>query len=64
MQKNKENEKNNQQDIFDFFFKQIELNMREIGYGDTTINKNMNFLIKTFYKVLINVFCKKIFFLR
>ena len=37
--KNKEIEKNSQQDIFDFFFKQIELNCRELGYGDVTVNK-------------------------
>ena len=36
------------QKIFDFIFNKIELNMREIGFGDTTINKNMKFLVKTF----------------
>ena len=51
--KNKENEKNNQQDIFDFFFKQIELNFRELGYGDITVNKKMKDLIKLFYEILI-----------
>ena len=50
--KNKESEKNNQQDIFDFFFKQIELNCRELGYGDTTINRKMKDLIKLFYEIL------------
>ena len=45
------------QKVFDLIFNNIESNMREIGYGDTTINKNMNFLIKTFYNVLIN--CEK-----
>ena len=42
------------QEIFDFTFNKIELNMREIGYGDMTINKNMKFLIKTFYNILLN----------
>ena len=28
--------------------------MREIGYGDTTVNKNMKFLIKAFYDILLN----------
>ena len=51
--KNKESEKNNQQDIFDFFFKQIELNCRELGYGDVTVNKKMKSLIKLFYEILI-----------
>ena len=51
--KNKESEKNNQQDIFDFFFKQIELNCRELGYADVTVNKKMKILIKLFYKILM-----------
>ena len=28
--------------------------MREIGYGDVTVNKNMKFLIKIFYKMLLS----------
>ena len=40
------------QKTFDFIFNKIELNMREIGFGDTTINKNMKFLVKTFYNIL------------
>ena len=46
-------EKNDQQAIFDFFFKQIELNCRELGYSDTTVNKKMKDLIKLFYEILI-----------
>ena len=46
-------EKNDQQAIFDFFFKQIELNCRELGYSDTTVNKKMKGLIKLFYEILI-----------
>ena len=45
------------QKIFDLTFNKIELNMREIGFGDTTINKNMKFLVKTFYRILFN--CEK-----
>ena len=45
------------QKMFDLIFNNIELNMREIGYGDTVINKNMRFLTKTFYNVLLN--CEK-----
>ena len=41
------------QKLFDLIFNNIESNMREIGYGDTTINKNMRFLTKTFYNVLL-----------
>ena len=40
--------------MFDFIFIKIELNMREIGYGDMTINKNMKFLVKVFYNILLN----------
>jgi len=51
--KRKEIDKNDQQSIFDFFFKQIELNCRELGYGDYFINKKMKGLIKLFYEILI-----------
>ena len=44
------------QRVFDVIFKKIELNMREIGYGDMTINKNMKLLVKVFYDVLL--FCE------
>ena len=42
------------QKIFDLIFNKIELNMREIGHGDVAINKNMKFLVKTFYNILLN----------
>ena len=45
------------QKMFDLIFNRIELNMREIGYGDTVLNKNMKFLVKTFYNILLN--CEK-----
>ena len=45
------------QKIFDLTFNKIELNMREIGFGDSTINKNMKFLVKTFYSILFK--CEK-----
>ena len=40
--------------MFDLIFNNIEINMREIGYGDTVINKNMKFLVKNFYNILLN----------
>jgi len=46
-----------QQELFDLIFKKIEVNMREIGFGDTTINKNMKFLVKNFYNILLE--CEK-----
>ena len=30
--------------------------MREIGHGDVTVNKNMKYLVKTFFNILLN--CK------
>jgi len=50
--KNRKSDKKDQQDIFDFFFKHIELNCRELGYSDTTVNKKMKALIKLFYQIL------------
>ena len=43
------------QKVFDLIFDKIEVNMREIGFGDTTINKNMRFLVKTFYNILLDI---------
>ena len=69
--KEKKTYKDFYQRIFDLIFNKIELNMREIGYGDTAINKNMKSLVKVFYSILINcenfsgkAQMKKIFFLR
>ena len=45
------------QKLFDIAFNQIELNMREIGYGDVLVNKNMKLLVKNFYNILLN--CEK-----
>ena len=47
--------KNFYQKLFDILFKQIELNMRELGYGDVAVNRNIKFLVKTFYNILL--FC-------
>ena len=39
------NEKNERslQELYDFNFRQLELSIREIGYGDQSINKNLIF---------------------
>ena len=42
------------QKMFDLTFDKIALNMREIGYSDMMINKNMKFLVKIFYNILLN----------
>ena len=57
--KMKQNNQNNEykkffQKAFDLTFERIELNMRELGYGDVTVNKNMKFLVKSFYNILLN----------
>ena len=49
--KNKEN-KDSLQDIYDFIFKQLELSIREIGYGDQSINKKMKDYLNTFHSML------------
>ena len=43
------------QDVFDYIFKQLELNLREIGYGDVSVNKNMKNYINLFYNILEKV---------
>ena len=43
---------NELQDIFDFIIKQIELSIREIGYGDASINKKMKNYLNLFYSLL------------
>ena len=40
------------QKFFDYFFRQIELNLREIGYGDVSINKKMKTYINEFYSII------------
>ena len=45
------------QNMFDFIFKKIEENMRELGWGDVTVNKKMKDLVKIFYSILLN--CEK-----
>jgi len=43
------------QDLFDFIFKQIELSIREIGYGDATVNKKMKVYVNTLYAIIDKV---------
>ena len=43
------------QNFFDYTMRQIELNLREIGYGDVTINKNMKDFVNIFYDILLKV---------
>tara|TARA_B100001769_G_C21688884_1_gene380969 strand:+ start:112 stop:585 length:474 start_codon:yes stop_codon:yes gene_type:complete len=43
--------KENLQELFDFIIRQIELSIREIGYGDVTINKKMKEYVNLFYVI-------------
>ena len=49
--KNKET-KNNLQNFFDYCIRQIELSIREIGYGDATINKKMKEYVNLLFSVI------------
>ena len=40
------------QTVFDFIFKQLEISIREIGYGDASINKKMKNYINILYTIL------------
>ena len=52
--KNEEN-KNILQEIYDFNFRQLELSIREIGYGDQSINKKMKDYINLFHGMLSDI---------
>jgi len=55
--KSKKNSKNKKilQSIFDNTFHNIEVDIRELGYGDTKVNKTMKDLSKIFYDILSNL---------
>ena len=40
------------QEIYDFVFRQMELSVREIGYGDQSINKKMKDYLNLFYGMI------------
>tara|TARA_X000000368_G_C22985706_1_gene692041 strand:- start:667 stop:1131 length:465 start_codon:yes stop_codon:yes gene_type:complete len=40
------------QDIYDFIFRQLELSIREIGYGDQSINKKMKDYLNLFHAII------------
>ena len=44
--------KDNLQKFFDFSVKQLELSIREIGYGDATINKKMKDYINLLFSLI------------
>ncbi len=48
----KDNNKQLIQQIYDFVFKNIELSLRETGYGDVNINKKMKVYINIFHNII------------
>ena len=44
--------KDQAQDLFDFFVRQIELSIREIGYGDVSVNKKMKEYVNLFFSII------------
>ena len=48
----KEMSKNDAQDLFDYFVRQVELSIREIGYGDVSVNKKMKDYVNLFFSIL------------
>ena len=43
------------QEIYDFIFRQLELSIREIGYGDQSINKKMKDYINLFHSMISEI---------
>jgi len=43
------------QEIYDFSFRQLELSIREIGYGDQSINKKMKDYINLFHAMISQI---------
>jgi cytochrome b pre-mRNA-processing protein 3 len=48
----KDNDKKSLQKIYDYLFRQLELSIREIGYGDQSINKKMKDYLNLFYSMI------------
>ena len=51
----KNNEKKILQEIYDYTFHQLELSIREIGYGDASINKKMKDYINLFHSIISKI---------
>ena len=49
-------DKQSLQDIYDYTFRQLELSIREIGYGGQTINKKMKDYLNLFYGMIDKVY--------
>ena len=57
LQKNLKSTENKKtlQELYDFIFRQIELSIREIGYGDQSINKRMKDYINLFHSIVSEI---------
>ena len=51
----KDNDKEILQEIYDYIFRQVELSIREIGYGDQSINKKMKDYINLFHSMVSEI---------
>ena len=51
----KSNDRQILQKIYDYNFRQLELSIREIGYGDQSINKKMKIYINHFHSMLSDI---------
>tara|TARA_Y100000590_G_scaffold173223_1_gene198072 strand:- start:1190 stop:1663 length:474 start_codon:yes stop_codon:yes gene_type:complete len=51
----KQTSKENLQNLYDYVFKQIELSIREIGYGDASVNKKMKDYVNLMYSIVDKV---------
>ena len=49
------NDKKVLQAIYDYIFRQLELSIREIGYGDQSINKKMKDYINNFHAIVSEI---------
>ena len=51
----KDGNKDMLQEIYDFNFRQLELSIREIGYGDQSINKKMKDYVNLFHSMVSEI---------
>jgi hypothetical protein len=43
------------QEIYDYFFHNVENNLRELGFGDVSVNKKMKEFNKILYDILLKI---------
>ena len=50
-----ENNKKIMQEVYDFIFYQLEISIREIGYGDQSVNKKMKDYLNLFHDIISKI---------